>query len=300
MTDILSDALRNVAMIAEVDTSALGLTRTDKNASKKSEADHHAMSGTARVVVQRFAGVDDLPKKIMDYQKAAHDLLKSKSTAWGSGKRRLLPNANAQDFIQGYAQIEVEYDKAVKEFVDNADAIIAQAKANQGDFQIDIPTKEEIEKAYALRYTLEPVPDGAQFKGSEAVVADLRQHFEERIKASYIEAQQDALQRLADPLKKMIERMEAFEQRERDLANGKTDVGKNGIFRDTIISNIQDIASVFGSFNLTNDPKLAEIASKIALFEKVTADTMRNRPDIRGAAVKHAKSIIEELDDMLI
>lgn len=299
MTDILSDALRNVAMIAEIDTSALGLTRTDKDASKKAETDHHAAHGSARVVVRRFAGVDELPKKIMEYQKEAHDCLKRLSTQWGASKRRLLPNVNAQRFIQEFAEIESKYTTAVKEFIDGVDQIAQEAKKNHGDFKVDLPTKEEVESSYRLQYTLEPVPDGAQFQGSAAVVTHLQEMFEQRIQASYVEAQHDALSRVADPMKRLIERMEAFEERERDLANGK-EVGKNGIFRDTIVTNIQDIAEVFGSFNLTNDPKIKELSDKIAVFTKVSPETLRKNAQIRAAAVKHAKTIIAELDDLLV
>jgi hypothetical protein len=286
-------------MIAEIDTSALGMTRTDSNASKKSEAEHHATSGSARVVVQRFAGVDALPKKIMEYQKAAADTLKRLSTQWGASKRRLLPNVNAQQFIQEFAAIEEKYLEAVQEFVDQADVVALEAKKNLGTYNVDVPTRDEIKASYKLQYTLEPVPDGAQFQGSPAVVQHLQEMFEKRIQASYTEAQQDALGRVADPLKRLIERMDAFEERERDLANGK-EVGKNGIFRDTIVTNIQDIAEVFSSFNLTNDPKMKELADKITLFTKVSADTLRKNAQIRGAAVKHAKSIVAELDDLLI
>lgn len=296
---MLSDALRQVSMIAEIDTSALGMTRTDKEASRDANTHAHARTDAGRVVVQRFAGADELPKRIMDLQKEAHDNLKRVSTQWGAGKRRLLPNANFQGWISAQRDIQDKFNLAVSTFIDKSDEVLAQARSNLGNFKVDLPTKKDIEESYSLSYQLEPIPDGAQFQGSAEVETYLREQFEANIAASVQEARQDALRRLADPLSKLVERMDAYNKREVEIASGK-DPGKTGIFRDSVVENLKEVSKVFASFNVLGDPKLTEISRMVEAFNKIDADILRKRGDIRTAAAERAKEVLSQLDDLLV
>jgi hypothetical protein len=305
--DSISDALRQVAMVADVSSSALGLTRTDRQASRKSEQDHAAKDGASTVRVNRFAGADEKIKAIMDLQKEASANLRRNSMQWGNSKRRLLPNANFQRFIEGHTSIDDRFKLAVKSLVDDADLIIAEAKKNIGTFNVDLPTKEEMANAFSLSYELEPIPDGrqfGQFTGDEAdltgkVSEQLRYQFEENMRASYNSAMLDTAQRLAKPLENLAERMEAYDRREKDLANGK-DPGREGYFRDTILENVQQIADVFGNMNVLGDARMDAIAKKLSAFSKLDAEILRKRGDFRVAVAARAKDILKDLDGILV
>lgn len=302
----MAEAIREVAMVADVSTSAIGLTRTDKQASDKANQDHAAIAKAGTVLVNRFAGADELIKKIMDIQAEAIANLKRNSMVWGQSKRRLLPNANFQRWITGHTALDDQFKLAVDELVANADDILAQAKANIGSYKIDLPTKEEISKAFSLRYGLEPIPDPKHFgsimgdAGLTVATDDhLRHQFEQNMQASYNTAVQDTAKRLAKPLENLAERMDSYNKRESDIANGRKP-GKEGYFRDSLVENVQEIAAVFGNLNILGDTHLADIAKKLGAFNKLTPDILRKRGDVRDAVAARARDILKDLDGILV
>ena len=291
----LSDALRDVAMVAEVSTSALGLTRTDRQASKKSDTDHRRSKAHRASWSTGCAGAADYAKKIMDYQTMAHANLETVHRCLGAHRsgaccRRM----NHEKWNAAHGDIKKGFDAAVQEFVNNADAVIATAAQNIGTYQVDLPTKEEISKAYKLDFQLEPIPDSSQFKADPAIEAYLQRQFEQNVAAAHAQAQQDVMKRLADPLKALIERMDSYEKREQEIAAGKQ-VSREGVFRDTIIGNVHDIADVFESFNVLGDPKLNEVAQDLKVFRQIDADLLRKHGQVRAAASAKAKEILQGL-----
>jgi hypothetical protein len=297
---LVSNALREVAMVAEIKTTSLGLTRTDKQASAKTTNDHHAASGAARVLVSRLAGADDIHRDITSTQEAIRGNLHAYSTTWGNSSRRLLPNSNFEPWIREHARLKGIFDELMEKLKEQAPHLVQRAMQNLGQFNVQPPSVDEILNAYSIRYNLEPIPDGQQFNGlPPQVEAFLRAQFEENMKMSYREAQQDALSRLAKPLASLVERIGAYEEREQKIAQGE-DVGKSGIFRDTLITNVQDIAHVFGSFNLTGDPILADLNGRLDLFLNIKPDDLRKNPDMRKAAKEKAEALIADLNDILM
>lgn len=301
----ISDALRQVAMVADISTTALGMSRTDKQASKETEVNHAAKAGTAKVVVNRFAGADDEIKAILEIQRLAQENLKVKTMQWGSTKRRLLPNANFMAWNAKHAELEELHKQAIAKMMDNADAILAKAQANIGSFNVDLPTKDEMERAFTLTHVLEPIPDGRHFDamtGSNGMNAQINEHlryqFEQNMAGAYNAAIQDAAARLAGPLQKYVERMEAYSKREAEVANGR-DPGREGYFRDSIVGNVQEIAEVFAGMNVLNDPVIKAVADKVAVFTKLTPDILRKREDVRNATAARAREIIADLDGFL-
>src|SRR5688572_33416357 len=104
----LSAILSQVATVAVIRTTALGLSRTDKQASAESERDHNALRGSAKVSVSRLAGAEGRVKDIRAVQNAARAALADNTTAWGD--RRLLANANIEKFLRRYRAAKTEHD----------------------------------------------------------------------------------------------------------------------------------------------------------------------------------------------
>ena len=116
--------------------------------------------------------------------------------------------------------------------------------------------------------------------------------------AAYQNATTDALQRVAEPVGKLLDRMKAYSEREKEKLNGLT-VDRSGTFKDTIIGNVQDIAAVFRSFNLTNDPFMERIASQLDAFDGIEADDLRNSQSLRDDVAKRAAKILDDLKDLI-
>lgn len=295
MTDNISSLLAKVSTITSVRTSSLGLSRIDKSASKETEMRHNSMSGIAKVNVSRLAGAEDRVKEIVSIQKEGREVLNAMTTAWG--ERRLLPNTLLEDFLKAWHPINARHAGKVNALIADAPQLIEQAQMNKGSFDVQVPTIDEIATGFKLEYTLEQVPDVTAFAttGLDKKVEELlKARFEANIQASYTDAQSDAVRRLAKPLENLVERMTAYDQRETDAAKG-LEVGKTGFFRDSVISNVQEIADVFGQWNLTGDPVIKRLDDALAAFSNIAADDLRNHKDLRQDTAKRAAAILEEI-----
>lgn len=291
----LSTLLAQVSTVASVRASTLGMSRLDKDASKQAERAHNAQSGIAKVNVSRLAGAEDRIKAIKQLQTRGREALIDTTTAWG--ERRLLPNTLLETFMGQWGPIKKSFDEEVNRLKYDAPQLITDAERNKGNFNVDIPTVEEINEAFSLEFNLEPVPDVSKFSsniGDKQLEAQLKQVFEANIAAAYNDAQSDAVMRLAKPLQNIVERMQAYDQREVDAAKG-LDVGKAGYFRDSVIGNVQQVAEVFGSWNLTDDPFLKSLDDALSAFGGIEAEDLRKHADLRADTAKRAAEILEKI-----
>jgi hypothetical protein len=298
--DPVVSAVQETCILAAVKCSALGLRRTDKKASTKIEIDSHAVEGAARVTVSRLAGAEEHHREILKAQNAAKQALQARSMRFADEDGwRLLPNAQFEDLVQDIASCKADFDRAMDRLKNDAPEIIARAQRNIGTLEVEVPTEEELVSSYALSTEFRPVPDAAQFRNMPAAAAaKLSRQLERQLAQAVETAQVDVMKRFVGPLDAFIERMEAYDQREKDIANGK-EVSRAGIFRDSVIGNIHEIYDVLGSFNFTGDDRLQELQNKLASFRKITPDVLRENPNIRSAAMQRAKAVAQNLNDWL-
>jgi hypothetical protein len=287
----LSKIIGEVAVLASIRTSSLGMSKIDRSASKDSDSSHHARAGTAKVNVNRLPGAEAAVDAIKKQHGLARQLLWQYTSQWGSD-RRLLPNVHIGEFTGEFDVIQREHIRLVNEFVANAQRYIAEAERNLGNYEVTPPSMHEISNAFALEFELAPVPDiSAYTTGDSALEQSMKQRFEADITAAYEGAQKDLLKKLADPLENLIERMKAYDERE-ELKAKDIDVGRTtGTFKTTVITNIQDIAKVFRSFNLTNDPFFENIALNLEAFAGIEHADLTKSQELRAAVAAKAADI---------
>jgi hypothetical protein len=297
----ITSAVRETCVLAKITTSSLGLSRTDKAASKRASADNHAVDGAARVVVSRLAGADEVHKEITAAQRDAAAALKRLSMPYDEDGWRILPNAKFETFLQELGRHKATFDAAMAKLNAEADAIIGKAMANKGDFDIEVPTRDELVGAYSLTNAFQPVPDGSTFKGLPPAVAEkLARAVEKRVAAAVEAAHVDTLKRLLSPLEYFVERMQSYDQREQELAAGK-EVGRHGVFRDTALTNVQEIVNMLEAFNITSDERLAQIKAMLDPFTRptLTADRLRSDDKVRQALTGRAAKAVSNLNEWL-
>jgi hypothetical protein len=296
----LSSMLAQVATIVSVRSSSLGMTRTDKNASKEADRAHNARGGTAKVVVSRLTGSgEERVKAINQLVNQLGTDLRFMTTVWRD--ERLLANLQMQEWLGIWSKAKGEHTRLVDSFVADAPMLIQEANQNLGTFNVAPPTEDEIREAFSLDFDMQPIPDVTTYKTSgfdAAVEAELKRRFEASIEAAYTTATNDALQKVAKPLTNLVEGMEKYSKREEEKARGLT-VDKSGTFKDTITGNVDAVAAVFKSFNLTNDPLLTSIADRLTALTGIDPDGLRNDPAYRKDTVKKARDILDDLKDLI-
>jgi hypothetical protein len=299
-TDPIVSAVKETCILASIKLSALGLTRTDKNASRKVSEDHSAVAGAAKVVVHRLAGADEHHRAITAAQNQAKQALKRRSMPYGDDDSwRLLPNKQFEPLLADLAHAKKSFDDAKRHLDRAAQDIIDQVRTNIGSLDIPVPTVDELTNAYSMTTEFRPVPDSACFHHlPEAVSRKLTKHLDQRVAAAFEKAQTNTMERLIPPLEHFIERMQKYNEREKIINNGE-DPGKHGRFNDTVVGNIKEIFDVLNDFNVVGDERLTELGNQLASLANVEPDTLRKNADVRSAAEVRAREVVAALNGWL-
>lgn len=286
----ISDALREVAMIAKVSTTAFGLTRTDHSASAEIDAAKHAKKGTSSLKVNRLAGVDDLHNAIKVVQKQAQDNLAMNATPWG-GARHCLPNANFERWVGEHYRLQTKHEELKAELATKVDEIIADAVANLVEYKVEPPNREELLNAYSLTYKLEPIP-AADFPNMPPAAEEwLKRQYEANLESTYHEATNAALARLIDPLSKLVEKIDLWDKRD----DREKETGKKVVLREATLGNVQEVLDVLGSFNLLNEPAFKAFEEQCVLFRNVSTEDIRGNDELRASVKTRAQEVIDGL-----
>ncbi len=298
-TNPIVEALRSTTTRARVTSSALGLSRTDKQATKDVTASSGAVSGAARVVVSRLAGADEHHKAIVAAQANARKVLFSMSMPYGDEEGwRILPNANFERFVREFGTAKRTYQAAYDQLAANADDVLAAVRSNKGTLAIDVPTKDELLAAYSLDFSLEDYPVG-NFTGlPDAVAAKLSSRMQTRMEQAVEQATIDTLSRFVGPLEHFVDRMKAFSKREQEIANG-AEPTKHGIFRDTVVTNIKQLYDVLDAFNIAGDERLLDLKNSLASLAEVDPDVLRDNVQVRDAGIDRASQVLANLNSWL-
>lgn len=295
----LSTMLSQVATIVTVSKTSLGLKRQDKEASKKADRDHNAAAGASTTSVNRFKGRGaERVKEINDVAQELIDEVKQRSTDWAG--QRLVNNVILQEVL-GIARLkQVRHAQLVSDLVADAPDLIREAEQNIGNFNVPVPTEQEIRESFSLSFDVSQIADSNSFRASNLdpmLEAEMKRRFEASIDAAYTNATNDALARVAEPLGKLVTRMTDYSKQQDEQARGVTSSG--GRLYTSTIGNVQDIAKVFRSFNLTNDPLLNSLADKLDGFMNIDIEDLKVDQGLRDDVSKKAAEILADLKDLI-
>jgi hypothetical protein len=82
--------------------------------------------------------------------------------------------------------------------------------------------------------------------------------------------------------------------------NGGHGKKTEGVFRDSLVENVRELAELLPAFNLTNDPAFDELAKRIQRELCVeNADTLRKDDDVRASVQKSADDILKDVESLL-
>jgi len=295
----LSTMLAQVATIVTVSKTSLGLKRQDKDAAKRSDMQHGAKIGASTHSVNRFEGRGaDRVKEINDVAQELRDEVYARSVDWQG--QRLVNNVVLQEVLGIAAKKQALFEAKVTDLVADAPELIREAEGNIGDYKVPLPTEQEIREAFSLSFNVSQIADSSAFKSNNLdpmLEAEMKRRFEASIESAYTAATNDALQRVAEPLSKLVTRMTEYSKQQSEKDRGVTSTG--GRLYTSTIGNVQDIAKVFRSFNLTNDPMLNSLADKLDGFMNVDIEDLKVDQGLRDDISKKADEILKDLADLI-
>ncbi|WP_460450321.1 DUF3150 domain-containing protein [Alsobacter sp. SYSU BS001988] len=221
----------------------------------------------------------------------------ARTLPWLDDGVRILPAAAFADYSNAMRRIKADFESAVDEFVlDYARAVEAARIRLNGMFNAaDYPPESEIRARFTFSTRILPVPDATDFRVdlADAQAADIR----DAIEASAQEALEFAM---ADVRDRMLRTVGAMAEKLAAYRPGTDRERAEGIFRDSLVENVRDLAAILPGMNLTNDPRLSAIADRIKTdLCAHDADDLRESDRLRKETAKAAAAILADVQDFI-
>lgn len=265
--------------------------KLDRRVTEQVAADHGAASDAGRYNKALLA--KDALAGVVTAANAARSLHYARTLPWLDDGARILPAAAYSDFAPRMARIRDEFLAAVDSFVSAYPSYVADARVRlNGMFNAaDYPEPAEIRDRFGFDVRVFPVPDARDFRVQigDAAADAIREEVERCTREALESAMRDAWQRVAESVGRMAERLRAYKP-------GADGSRAEGIFRDSLVENVRDLAGILPGLNLTGNPDLARVAERMAreLAAHDAAD-LRESDVLRKATAESAESILADV-----
>jgi hypothetical protein len=274
--------LSEKAMLVRLSISQWTARKYDKKISGEVTAQYQTNSDSGRW--NKVLIAQDAIKAIAKSAGNARTFHYDNTLPWGDDESRLLPSANYLTYSQKISELKTEFEKAVREFSANYPALIDDARISlNGMFNpMDYPNPDDIERKYRLSVSVNPLPDAADFRVTlhDSDVDAIRQDIETRAQDAQKEATRDLWERLHSVVASMVER----------LSDPKA------IFRDSLVSNINDLTALLPRLNVTDDPGLEAMRRAVeARLGGYEPEKLRENKYVRQEAAKEAQDILNTM-----
>jgi hypothetical protein len=182
-----------------------------------------------------------------------------------------------QDFRLGFDRLVAEFCSQYSGLIQNAPILLGTLFRPE-----DYPSPAEMRELFSIDVSYEPVPEAGNFFANLATTAlsefrrDLERKNEQRERAM----RQDLWARLRDPVLKMAEA----------LSN------PDKTFRDTLVTNVTDIAHRIDALNVFHDPNLTSVAASLrTTLSTLEPNVLRTSQEERAAAAETARAMADRI-----
>lgn len=208
---------------------------------------------------------------------------------WDDTGTRLLPTKALLDYKSVMNRYDTEFGRLVEAFLDKYDTLVAAAAFQLGTLfdRSEYLMREQVAKRFRMDTSMMPVPMSGDFRLDieSELQRELVQQFDERMERQLEAANQDAWTRLHEVLTRMSTRLTTSED------------GKRQIFRDTTVTNAEELCELLTKLNVTNDPMLEKARYQLeTALQGVTPKGLRDSDGERVLVKQKVDSILSAFD----
>jgi hypothetical protein len=208
---------------------------------------------------------------------------------WDDTGTRLLPTKALLDYKTAMNRYGAEFDRLVEAFLDKYDVLVAAAAFQLGTLfdRGEYLLRDQVAKRFSMDTAMMPMPVSGDFRLDieSEVQRDLVKQFDERMERQLAAANQDAWTRLHEVLTRMSTRLATDEE------------GKRQIFRDTTVTNAEELCELLTKLNVTNDPALEKARYQLeTALQGVTPKGLRESDGERVLVKQKVDSILSAFD----
>lgn len=298
-----SSALSKRALLASLRCRAWTARVKDKAVTGET-ADRYRAEESAVSVSKKLIECDEL-NAVMSVISAAGKTHVRLTLPWADGPKgapRILAVQAYSEYVNAMREHQEALDEAVRVFAavypEARDAAKRRMLGKMFD-ESDYP--DDITDRFSIETSLMPVPDKADWRVDlgDDDVAILRADLEQQTRASMNAAVRDAYERVAAVVSNMALRLREFEPQkgeDGDRRRGR----RKGCFKDSLVSNVADIAALLPLLNVTQDPALDALAKRMtADLTRVDPDELRNYEHLRTEVAGNAEALLRDISSFL-
>lgn len=282
--------LSEKAVLASLSISRWTARRFDKKVTNQIHRQHGAASDVGRYTKRLIAvkAMADIESAVT----AARNYHYEHTQPWFDQGARLLPSALYLEFARKMQEFRQQFESAADEFQSDYPNLVSDARLRlNGMFdERDYPSQREIRRRFEFDVAILPCPDTTandfRIALSNEHAEDIRRDIERRMENALHRAEEDTAARILDVVGHMADRLSSYKPK-------KGTKKAEGIFHDSLVENVRDLAKLLPAFNLANDPKLAKITAQIEhQLCKHDAEALRDDPAMRKIVAASADDIL--------
>ena len=290
---INAPSIASSAVLIDLSISCWTGRKLDKRASNDVTAQNNAAKGVANVHKKLLGDCAELDA-VQKFAANARNAHYAMTMPWSDLGMRLCPTAKYID-TNGYERtmtgLQTEFFRLTDLFLNAYSWEIQNAQLKLGAlFNADeYPAREELASKFKFRFVAIPLPDAGDWRldiNNEAA-ASMREQYEKFYGDQLTKAMADVWERAHDALTKMSERL--------DYSDDTT----KKVFRDTLVTNVQDIVDLLGTMNVTGDPNMTEAHKRLAAaMQGITPDALRDDVYLRAQTKRQVDDVRKIIDNL--
>jgi hypothetical protein len=283
------------AFLVRLSVSVWTARKMDKNATREAKARAGAQDRAGVKVYKSVIAAEALDK-VASIANAARIEHRKRTVPWQYDGPGAITAEGYPAYKTAMAGYEREFHLATAHFY----SVYAQERENAIGYlgnmfdPHDYPTTDSLREKFAFHVSAEPMPVAENFR-----VQGLAPQVVEEIKKDIVDNNAKALDNAnVTAWTRVIERVEKLKV---GLESYKPALSKGdkveGIFKDSLIGNIKELADMIPSINVTNDVELKRMQQKLISLTAYTADDLRESDALRAEVVKQAGIVLSGISD---
>jgi hypothetical protein len=276
----MSPELKQKAMLAKLSITQFSASKQDKTATDSVKEKFQTGNDAGRY--QKALIARDAIKAVSSAANEARIFHYAQTLPWKDDGARILPAANYLQYSEGMRAKKATFQAAVQKFIASYPDLIEEAKTRlAGLFNAsEYPDASSITDKYSFDVQIDPLPQAADFRVdlNSAEVEHIRKEIEARNNQAQAAATLDLWKRLNTAVSAMSERLN----------------DPKAVFRDSLVSNIEEITEIIPRLNLTDDPALNRLTEEART--KLTA----NPPEKLRTDINTRKETAKAADELLV
>lgn len=260
--------LSSKALLVSVTISQWTARKVDARATDTAHVAHKATRAAGKYHKRLLPDAPELAK-ISAISSNIRKYVNDQTLPWLTDGTRILSGKNYFNFTSTIQAMRGEFDRAVLEFKQTYPSLKMKAIQDLGDLYTgaEYPDLESLSDKFGVSVDFFPMPDKSDFRVEISEFE--KSEFERKIKDTENKAMRDIGNRLLSVLKIATERLS----------------DPSAIFRESLLENIKEMASLVPSLNIHDDPTLDSIGLDTKkLVESLDVEELRKNKGQRNIA----------------